>query len=294
MLRRCDFFERGGIVLLHPRQVRAVFIGLVVLAFLVEGEEAVEQRHAAGGTQRDPVIGGDGIDRGALQLGAFHLAGHRAFPDQFVKPGLIGIEVTGDCIGQPVECGGADGFMRFLRILRLAGIGARHPRQVAFAIFGADHAAGIADTFGRHLHTIGSHVGDETGGFAADVHALIKLLRHLHRALGVEAQFAGGFLLQGRGDEGRRGVALDRFAFHLADVEILRLDQGDRACCIGFAAKRQLVELLAVQLGQARGEVALRHCHIGVDRPVFLGAESLDLQLAFTDQAQRHRLHPPG
>ena len=125
MLRRRDFLDLAGIAGRDLGQLRAVFVGRVVLAFLIEGEEAVEQRDRAGGAQGDLLVGGDHIDRGAFLLGAFHLAGDGALPDQFIEPGGIGIEIARDFFRRAREAGGADRFMRFLRVLGLAGIDAR-------------------------------------------------------------------------------------------------------------------------------------------------------------------------
>ena len=107
--------------------------------------------------------------------------------------------------------------MRFLRVLRLAGIGARHGRHITVAIPLADDAARFGDGFAHHGDAVGSHIGDQADGVAADLDAFIEALRDLHGALGGEAQLARGFLLQGRGDEGRRGIALDRLALDAAD-----------------------------------------------------------------------------
>ncbi len=190
---------------------------------------------------------------------------------------------------------GTDGFVRFLRVLRLAGVDARRAGHIALAIALADDLARIGDAFGRHLHAIGTHIGDETDRLAADIDAFIKLLRDLHGALGREAELARGFLLQGRGDEGRRRVALDRLALDAADRE---------HCCALIAStarvasasllERKLVELLAVQMREMRAERAFRRAsnpHRCVQYSC--GLERLDLDLALADQPQRHRLHAP-
>ena len=91
------------------------------------------------------LVGGDHIDRGAFLLGAFHLAGDGALPDQFVEPGGIAIEIARDLFGRAREAGGADRLMRFLRVLGLAGIGARRAGHIALAILLADHVAGFGD-----------------------------------------------------------------------------------------------------------------------------------------------------
>ena len=60
-------------------------------------------------------------------------------------------------------------------------------------------------------------------------------------------------------------------------------------------ASDELLELLPLQLAEPGGEaLARRGRELGLDRPVFAGAEGLDLGLALADQAERHRLHAPG
>ena len=72
--------------------------------------------------------------------------------------------------------------MGLLRILGLARIEARLFRKIAVAEAGADLRARRIDGFTGHLYAVGSHIGDETHGLAADVDTLIELLRHLHGA----------------------------------------------------------------------------------------------------------------
>src|SRR5207237_6102778 len=73
---------------------------------------------------------------------------------------------------------------------------------------------------------------------------------------------------------------------------------GDRRCrraCLGLVAQRELVELLAVELGEAGGELlAALRTENDLDRPVFARLEGLDLGFALADQPQRHRLDATG
>ena len=80
----------------HRRQAAAFVVLVVVAAFLVEREEAVEADDLAGGAQIDRARAGfgDDVDRGALELGRFHLARDGALPDQFVEPRLLGLEAA--------------------------------------------------------------------------------------------------------------------------------------------------------------------------------------------------------
>ena len=70
-----------------------------------------------------------------------------------------------------------------------------------------------------------------------------------------ELPFVAGF----RRREGGRGMALRLFLLDALDLEVLGLDQGDRPLGVLFLREAELVELGAVQTGEARFElVALR------------------------------------
>ena len=101
--------------------------------------------------------------------------------------------------------------------------------------------------------------------------------------------------MQGRGHERRVGVAGGRLRLDREDVQRDRLDGGDRSLGAGLIGEVEAVQLVAAKLGQPGLEAVTRRggqdC---LDRPVFAGAEGFDLHLALDDQAQRHRLHPPG
>ena len=56
----------------------------------------------------------------------------------------------------------------------------------------------------------------------ADVDAFVQLLRDAHGLLRAEAELARGFLLQGRGGERRRRIALALLAIHREHGELAR------------------------------------------------------------------------
>ncbi len=185
--------------------------------------------------------------------------------------------------------------MRFLRVLGLDLIFARRMRHIFVAEFAADHRAGAGDGFGRDVHAVGAHIGDEADRLAADVHALIKLLRHPHRDFGRHAQFARGFLLQGRGGEGRVRVALGGFCLHRNDAENRCFQIAFEGLGLGAGADVEPRNFLAVGADEARGErrpglVA----QMRDERPIFALDEFFDLKLAVADEAQGHRLHASG
>ena len=50
----------------------------------------------------------------------FHLRGHKALPDELVQPELVAVEVVFDLLRLAQRGRRADGFVRFLRVLRFA------------------------------------------------------------------------------------------------------------------------------------------------------------------------------
>ena len=277
---------------------RELFVFLVfVLAFLVEGEEAVEFHHGAGSAQfkRTPGYVGVDVDRRALKLCRFHLAGDRAQPNQLVEFGLIRIEEAFGFARSAGEIGWTNGLVRFLRVLRLSLVPARRGRHIIRAVIGFDHTAGGGNRFGRDLHAVGAHIGNQTDGFAADVDALIEPLRDPHGVSGRKAELAACFLLQRRGCEGRLRMPLDRF----------RLDRTDGKCggfqglleSFGFGAGADIetLEFLAVGADETgiEGLVARRRQRRD-QRPIFLADEFFDFQFAVADKSQRDRLHASG
>jgi hypothetical protein len=70
---------------MRGQQLRVLVLGVVV-AFLIEREEAGEDHHLAGGAQAMLPGAVEHLDRGALQPRRGHLAGERALEDQIIKP----------------------------------------------------------------------------------------------------------------------------------------------------------------------------------------------------------------
>ncbi len=183
----------------HGGEAAALFIiRIVVAAFLIDCKEAVELDDLTGGAQLEGArtrLRRD-IDSGAFEFSRFHLACDGAHPDQFVQACLIVIEAAAQAGWAARQISRADRFVRFLRVLRLRRILTRRIRHVVLAVFLADHLAGLRHGFGRNRDTVGSHIGNETGGLAADVDAFIQTLRDAHGVRGRKAELAAGFLLQ--------------------------------------------------------------------------------------------------
>ena len=186
--------------------------------------------------------------------------------------------------------------MRLLGVLRLGGVAPRLVGQVGISELGLDETARLRDRLLCNLYAVGPHIGDQADGLAAEIGALVKLLRQAHGARGAETQFARGFLLQGRCGERRLRVAPGLLRFDAHGLKVPRLAQAP-AGCLGALAVGQVValELTAFELGQARLERFARVLgQDGLDAPVLAGPEGLDFRFPVTDQAQRNRLHPSG
>ncbi len=282
----------GGRAFFDHRQAGAVLVALVVAAFLVDGQIAWEQDDLAGGAHAGLAVGALQVDSGALDAGALHLRGDHPLPDQLVETPQVRLQAQR--AGVAGEAGRADGFVGLLGVLGLGLVVAWGLGDVGRAIDIADHAARLGDALGLDRHAVGPHVGDQADGLAADVDAFVQLLGGLHGALGREAQLARGFLLQGRGSEGRGGRALAGLLLDGGDLEGGLLHGGAGGQGRGLVAQVELGELLVLVFDQAGQERLGAGRDIGLDGPVFLGLEALDLQLAIDDQPQADRLHTAG
>ena len=199
--------------------------------------------------------------------------------------------------------------MSLLRVLHLAGIGARGVRHVVRAVQLGGLLAGRADRGLGQRHRVGAHIGD--------VAVLVQPLRDRHRVLGREAQLARGLLLQRGGAERRIGRAPVRLALHaghreggvfqalgqggggfgvqVQDIGGLELADGGEVAALGDPA--------AVHGDQAGGEagrvrdvrlaVVLRG-ELGLEVGVGGRAERDPLPLPVHHQPGGDRLYPPG
>ncbi len=185
--------------------------------------------------------------------------------------------------------------MCFLGVLRLGRVETCLFRQVTFTELFADGASRRIDRFRRHLHAVRTHIGDQTDGLAANVDALVKLLRDLHSARGREAEFGGGGLLQRGSGKGRCRVALDRFCLDAFDDIAGTFQQRLQLAGFFAIADRARLQPLAIGGNQSCLElVAARRFQERREVPVFLGNEALDLGFSIADEAQRNRLHAAG
>jgi hypothetical protein len=277
----------------HGRQHPAVVVLLLVRAFAIQLQKPVERNDRAGGAQFH--AGAGNLHRDLIEFRRLHLAGDRPLPDQLVKSLLIGGKIAGHVGRGARHIGRPHGLVRFLRVLGFGAVFARGARHVVAAERSADMGAYRVDRLARHLHAVGSHIGDQPHRLAAQLHAFIKLLRRAHGHLRAHAQLAAGFLLQGRGGEGRWRVALHTAPFDGGDGKIAGLYGQFGLRRLGRVVHIELVEFLPVQMGKPRRKHGtLRRCERYLDGPVLARNESLDLGLALADQAKCYGLHAAG
>ena len=301
MLGRHDFGQLDQLAFLEMRQalVGVVVALVVVLAFLVDRQETrLAQGTPRGAEQVAIVAAGGQVCRHRIEQRMHHLAGDGALPDQLVEPRLIAGEVGLDLVRNTRAFGRADGFVGLLRVLGLGLEAARRVRQVLVAVALADHRAQFADCVRGQTHRVGPHVGDQTGGLAAvDGNTFIQALGRAHGALGREAELARGFLLQRGRRERRRRIAFALLAVDLGDAQLAlgRLGEGfEGRVGAALVVDGELLDLLAVELVQTRAECLGVLLGAGLDLPVFLRNEGLDLGIAFADQTQGRALYAAG
>ena len=145
------------LALAHCRQAARLLVLVVIAALLVEGEEARKAHDLAGGAKFKLACARfrQNVDRCALELGALHLAGDGACPDEFVEFGLLGLEMAGDVARAPRHVGRADRLVRLLRVLGLGGVFARGGRHIGVAeILGDDRRAAATASGARSTPSV--------------------------------------------------------------------------------------------------------------------------------------------
>ena len=202
------------------RQKRVVFFVRVVQIFMIDFQKAVERHRLPVCAESDLPVARGAVDADFVDDGGLHLRRRRALPNQFVEFELVFVQHARQRIRTAFERRGADGFVRFLRVFDVVFVIVRLFGQIRVAVIGRDDRPDVRNRFRRHLQTVGTHIGNQTDGFAAQVDAFVQLLGDLHGLFGGKEQFTRRFLLQSRGRERGGGVTLDRFAFNLPDVEI--------------------------------------------------------------------------
>ena len=266
-LRRGDLRRRHAVAGREFREQPLAALGglVVVRGFGIEAQESVEADDLALGDElvlRTADVDGDGR---AVELGADHLRGDRAFPDQVVEF-LLGRRAF-DRLA--VDVRRADGLVGLLRALGLGLVVV--PRRVFLAVEFRDLLLALRERLLREVHRVGTHVGDQT--------LLVEVLRHGHGLRDRHAQLAARLLLERRGREGRRGITLRG----------LLLGFRHRELGAGRAAEERFG--LGGRL-EARGQLGLEECLVRIsggvelrhDAEIGSRTEGDDFALAFDDQ----------
>ncbi|MNZ46308.1 hypothetical protein D3C78_639860 [compost metagenome] len=277
VLAGVEFDQLECVALVHDWQ-HVVFTRLALLR--QDLGVTVELEDAALGTQLE--IAGSHADGGGQVFRRWHLAGDELAPDQVVQ--ALGIALHAGQLGRlEVDVGRADRLVRLLGAF-LARIEIRLGRQVFLAELAVDETAHHIDGVGRQVGRVGTHIGDVAG--------LVETLGHHHGLLHTEAETIARRLLQGRSDEGGRGLAGSRLVFALGDAVGGRLELLQGSHGLGFVERFERFALLADDF-EARF-FALRRAEIGVHFPVLFRNEGADFLLALDHQFHRYRLHPAG
>src|SRR5665811_1421255 len=184
--------------------------------------------------------------------------------------------------------GGADGLVGLLCVLGLGLVLARGGRHVAVAVAAGDQFADGRDGLRHDLHAVRPHISNETFGFAAEIDTFIEALGELHGLARREAELARGLLLKRRGGEGRGRMAALRLALDIGDGETSAFECRLQLLGMTLVGDVELLKLLAFGGDKSCLEgFLLAGGELGGDRPIFLGPELLDLQLAVADETQR-------
>ena len=270
--------------------------GGVILALEIDAHETGFRDGRAAGAKNALVTGCE-IGRDGVDCGVCHLACDGAFPDELVELALLVAQGMGDLLRDVANRCRANRLVRFLGVFRLGLEASGLLRMHLLAPCFADVVANFVDRLVRERHRVCPHVGDQADSTLADVHTLVELLGDTHGPLRREAEFARCLLLQGRGDERRRRIALALFLLDLLHGQFAggSLAQGFFCGSGAFlVGNRELGNFFSLELREFRREGLVLLPEICLDRPVFARLESLDLLLALDDHAQGRALHAPG
>ena len=291
MLSRCNLLCGQRLIHGQRRQLER----LIILIFIVAN--GVIQHHKAGefngvSAGAEKILSGSDVHGNGVQLGIFHLAGHKAFPNQLIELKLVIGELTLDRIRRKRRVGRTNGLMRVLR----TGLGLIHVRRLG-AVLRAEFipdqcTCGCLRLLGD-AQRVGTHIGNQTvRGALAEADALVQLLRDHHCALRLEAEPAVGLLLKGGSCERRqRFPTLDGF-FDTADRKRSLLQLRKKLFGLLAIGNRKLFFRRTVEFSDKRLAGFLEKP--GGNRPVFFRNKSLYLLLTLDNHSRGNRLHAAG
>ena len=297
MLFRIDFKKFQRLALREVRQHPVTRLDLFFLVFIsrrlflifhVHFHEPMKLDDGAVGPEHQ--IAALDIKLRRVQNRRHHLAGHRASPDQIVKPVQVFFDFRLERLGFDIDVGGTDGLMRFLRRL-LTFINVGLGREVILAEFLFNISPQVSHGFFGQAGRVGSHISDQADiALPFQRHPFVQALRQHHGLFGRETEFPRSFLLQRAGDERRNGVALPLLLDDVLKFEGLAFRLGDQL--LGLFLIGNFRFLIADLLQFRREGGFLAAFEFGGDAPVFFLLEAFDFLFPFADHAERDRLHP--
>ncbi len=171
------FHKRDGVAFLHRRQdvIRVVRLR-VVGAFLVDRDIARLHQRRAVGPQHVPLrtVGpGKHVDRDRIENRMAHLRCDGALPDERVEPVEVVVDLAFNQPGGDGSGSRANGFVRFLRILRLCLVNTRLVCDLILAIQLRRDLANLLDCLFGQRDRVRTHVRDQTHAAFADVDTFI-------------------------------------------------------------------------------------------------------------------------
>ncbi len=166
-------------------------------------------------------------------------------------------------------------------------------RHIPRAEVGLDDAPHGGNGFTGDLHPVGSHIGDQPDGFAADVDAFVEPLRDAHSMGRRKAELAARFLLQGRGGKRRLRIPPHRLCFHRIDRKRRTIERLLESFGLRAGADVEALKFFAVGAHEPRFKSFLARGRQRRDqRPIFAADEFFYFKLAVANQTQRDGLNP--
>ncbi len=287
--------------------VAVVERGLGIVGALHVGPEEAREEHAAARSPEGQLVRATpGRDpcRHELEARVRHLRCHGALPDEVVERRLDALQsvLLG---GLHRRAGRPDGLVGLLRVARGALVLALALAEVIGAVTPRDGAPRRVQGLLREGGRVGAHV--------RYVAVLVQALRHAHGVARGEAELAAGFLLQGRGREGRRRRARLLALFQsgdppggrpgrcreLASPGLVEDDRVDARRQLGLqpAGVRVVVaparDPHAAHVGEARVERRAEALQLGRQVPVRGADEAHAFAFAHDEEPHGHALHAP-
>src|SRR6184192_985330 len=286
VLRRVEAQQLELLAGLHLGERRDLLLGLVG-RFEVRAEESIEQDAAAVRSQK--VLARLDVEARVLKARGRHLRRDRPLPDQRVELELVRLEEPFHAVRRAREIRRTDRLVRLLRALRACLVVTRLLERVRSPEFLRDDVARLMERALGDVERVGSHIGDESDRRAvADGDAFIELLREDHRFLHRVAELARCLLLDRRGGERRRGIAAALALLDALDCVTGICEGGTMLIGSLTVMDLELVALLLDDLGAERFARVVGER--GLESPVLLRLERLDLALAVDDEPECDRL----